>query len=64
MCYTTGMKTLVLLLLSLTLSACGTVCPTGWEASTSVGHSMYFGPTYEATTTVSGAIGKECRGTK
>lgn len=43
------------------LSACAHVCPTGWEAQTSIEHSAYFGPSYGETVSLSGAIGRECR---
>ncbi len=43
------------------LGACATVCPTAWETHAGVSHSVLFGPGYESSVGISGAIGKECR---
>jgi hypothetical protein len=42
-------------------AGCATVCPSGWETSTTVGHNALFGQTIEASVTLSGDIGTECK---
>jgi len=53
--------TLTGVIVGFALQGCAHVCPSGWEAGTTVGHSAFFGQTVDAHVTISGDIGRECR---
>lgn len=55
------MSKLLPALFPLFLVGCAHVCPRNWEVSTGVSHSALWGDSVEASTSVGGSIGPECR---